>query len=558
MNEYIEEGVLDMFDLPAYVKNKSFAEAADIINKKFKGREDRVAQETKLDMLERLADAQEFIKEMNEQREESMRANAMEVPDMMDGETPAGFEEFTNPVGQVESSVISGQTSTPTGSGPLEGLTPPAMDINTSNDLNNYNDPNTPLQGLRSGETPNMFFLGGLLTEDGRFSDDLTETAGMLSGLVGGNSTPSQFESGKMGEVNTASSTVGGVVEGALDGIKTGNPLLAIGGALKGGISNLIGSKNANREVVRNNRRVDMSGNRQFQNIFKNGGLIDFSKFKLDDDIHSIPRSTPGLTTGIDSRNNVSAVNARKEPRTLRDPMPALDWAGGALGEVLRTAPIVSNILDKPKRISTPRGTRLGNRYEPSYIDREAIAEPIRSSNINRAVTELSGGDASVARANLQGTSLNRDRALANAYLQAEAMNNQERQAAQQFNLNVDNINLQQDERFIERSAQDEAAYQADRANRRAILAEDLAAFGKERLDERTVRDMFGYTRRGKYYVNANGDRLTPSQYKKMINDLGTSSSYTPDMMQRLLQMQLDNYASAKKASKESSKSDSN
>src|SRR5699024_10890781 len=186
--------------------------------------------------------------------------------------------------------------------------------------------------------------------------DDLTETAGMLSGLVGGNSTPSQFESGKMGEVNTASSTVGGVVEGALDGIKTGNPLLAIGGALKGGISNLLGSKKANREVVRNNRRVDMSGNRQFQNIFKNGGLIDFSKFKLDDDIHSIPRSTPGLTTGIDSRNNVSAVNARKEPRTLRDPMPALDWAGGALGEVLRTAPIVSNILDKPERISTPRG----------------------------------------------------------------------------------------------------------------------------------------------------------------------------------------------------------
>lgn len=483
MNEYIEEGVLDMFDLPAYVKNKSFAEAADIINKKFKGREDRVAQETKLDMLERLADAQEFVKEMNEERMIAMDANAEEVPDMMDGEIPEGADEFMAPIPVGAPSGVP-QTGMPQGGGQIQA---PQMNIDTQDDMNNYNDPNVPMQGLRSGETPNMFLLGGLL-EDGMFTDKASGLLGSGIDMLNLNTEPTISETGNIGHVDQTSAIGSGALQGASLGMQTGNPLIAAGGAVVGGVTGLIGAKKTNKKVNKANRNLDFAKNSQFSNTFNTGGPMD------------------------------------EEKKTFAG--KSLDWLGSNYGDILKTAPIVRNLTTSENRAVTPRGTRLDNRYDPTYVDKNALTNEISGANINRAITEMSGGDVGVARANLLGASINRDRALSNAYLQADMANRQENQTAQQFNLGVDQINLQQDERFIERKAQDDAAFNTARSARKAAIAEDIGAFGKERSDEQIVRGMFGYTRKGKYWVNDKGERLTGSQYKRMINDLGSSQSF--------------------------------
>lgn len=53
---------MSMFNLPSYTKGKTFAEASKAIEAKFKDRTDKVSTETKQELLERLANAQEYLK----------------------------------------------------------------------------------------------------------------------------------------------------------------------------------------------------------------------------------------------------------------------------------------------------------------------------------------------------------------------------------------------------------------------------------------------------------------------------------------------------------------
>lgn len=81
--------IIDDFNLPKYVKGKTFAEASKAINNKFKDRNDVHSKQTKEDLLGRLAEAQEYIK-----MQESLKSTSKEVPDQMMGEVPPGMEEF--------------------------------------------------------------------------------------------------------------------------------------------------------------------------------------------------------------------------------------------------------------------------------------------------------------------------------------------------------------------------------------------------------------------------------------------------------------------------------
>lgn len=57
------------FNLPKYIHGKSFAEASKLIEKKFKGRSDKEAMDTKNDLMSRLRDAQEYVKEVQAYKE---------------------------------------------------------------------------------------------------------------------------------------------------------------------------------------------------------------------------------------------------------------------------------------------------------------------------------------------------------------------------------------------------------------------------------------------------------------------------------------------------------
>lgn len=58
----MEKEIIKSFNLPGYVKGKTFADASKAIEKKFEGRNDKASLDTKQEFLERLASAQENVR----------------------------------------------------------------------------------------------------------------------------------------------------------------------------------------------------------------------------------------------------------------------------------------------------------------------------------------------------------------------------------------------------------------------------------------------------------------------------------------------------------------
>lgn len=59
----MKDDLTKKFKLPNYVKGKSFAEASKLIQDRFKDREDKISKDTMNTLLQRLRDAQEYIKQ---------------------------------------------------------------------------------------------------------------------------------------------------------------------------------------------------------------------------------------------------------------------------------------------------------------------------------------------------------------------------------------------------------------------------------------------------------------------------------------------------------------
>lgn len=80
------EDIISKFNLPSYIKGKSFAEASKIINKRSGDRTDNESVETKRELLDRLKNAQEFVKS---QEQEQQQGPMHQMPDgsMMPGES---------------------------------------------------------------------------------------------------------------------------------------------------------------------------------------------------------------------------------------------------------------------------------------------------------------------------------------------------------------------------------------------------------------------------------------------------------------------------------------
>jgi hypothetical protein len=106
--------VVEQFNLPKSLTGKTSAEASKIINRKFEGRNDKITTSTKKSMLDKVAQAQETIKQIQAQEiAAAQQTNSTEVPDMMEGQIPQGMEEFV-PQRQME---LGGFTGSQSGSG---------------------------------------------------------------------------------------------------------------------------------------------------------------------------------------------------------------------------------------------------------------------------------------------------------------------------------------------------------------------------------------------------------------------------------------------------------
>lgn len=77
---YINEDLAKQMNLPSYIKGKTFANASKSINDKFKDRNDIHTKATQKELLDRLANAQEYLKQQEAQINESMQSN-MQTPE---------------------------------------------------------------------------------------------------------------------------------------------------------------------------------------------------------------------------------------------------------------------------------------------------------------------------------------------------------------------------------------------------------------------------------------------------------------------------------------------
>ena len=467
--------LIDNFNLPSYIKGKSFAEASKAIEDRFKERKDKVSLDTKQELLERLSSAQEFTKEF---------------------ETSNTFSE-------------GGVASPPTTPG-----------------INGY-------LGLATGalDFGNQLF--------GKSNIDTT-----------GNS-----------RVTPTDNTVGNIAKGAKAGMIFG-PLGAGIGAGVGAITGIIGSKKNKDAANKANHNNTLMQNANYSesdfakggytNNYPNGGLPDFEKlFKsptgnvMDVPVNSGAGYTkPSLYTPGVNLNTQTTLDASKvDNNTYNGPLNAdtfakhqrkekindgikkvgqgikkgANWLGDNYGSILRYAPIVGNLTDKLEKPTTQRGSRLDNVYTPQLFDESRLVNQVNQNNMDKALTESSGGDLGALRSNLIGSNLAKLKATSDAYFKGNEVNRKEYTKQFEAGMQKDRTNVMLDNDFLNRQAADMGAYNTAKSAKRSALFEDIGKVGKEETYKKMVKERFGYTWSGKYWVDKDGKKVEDSIVKAKI-----------------------------------------
>jgi len=114
----LSQEAVEAVGLPRKFIGKTPGQIMSLIDKTFKDRNDSPSQNTKKDIADKVAQAQEMIKA----QQEAMQTQSQEVPDMMNGEIPQGMEEF------VQNQMMEGGELDPTMlQGPADALTSLAL-----------------------------------------------------------------------------------------------------------------------------------------------------------------------------------------------------------------------------------------------------------------------------------------------------------------------------------------------------------------------------------------------------------------------------------------------
>jgi len=315
----LDKGLVKQFNLPAYVANKSVSDASKAIDDKFKDRQDKYAQETKSTLLDRLSQAQEYLKQQEqaqqEQANQSMQANSQQVPDMMNGEVPQGMEEYAEQP-QMEAAqqeqMMQGQQPMP--ASPIaafggyqqnrySGIDELGSTMNVANP--SFARPQlSPISQLKpAGLVP---LQGATLSApvmpdpSGIAAKTLTSTAstpGMTGAQIGAGALgaagtamelgklafgkPAQDTSGQAAsaKVDKAGMIGGSALKGAQAGMAFGPWGAAIGGGV-GLIAGIAGAGKAGKAANENTNNFAMNVNKQFSdNVSAYGGELNVSKF---------------------------------------------------------------------------------------------------------------------------------------------------------------------------------------------------------------------------------------------------------------------------------------
>ena len=171
-------------------------------------------------------------------------------------------------------------------------------------------------------------------------------------------------------------------------------------------------------------------------------------------------------------------------------------------GDILRYVPTAVNAfqLATLPKAEVESLNRLDNRYKPGYVDEAALQNTARENYnmTSQALTGASGGSTSALRSNILGAGLNRNKAISDAYLKADNINRGEDAKAQQFNLGVDRVNLQQSNSEKDINVRNRAARANEKSKFLTGIGTNLGEIGEDEKYKDIIEKVSGYDQDGK------------------------------------------------------------
>ena len=561
------EDIISKFNLPSYIKGKSFAEASKIINKRSGDRTDVESVETKRELLDRLKQAQEFVKS----QEEPQQGPSHQMPDgsMMPGESHG--EEAQQSTYAYGGGVEQLNLNQMFGGGAVPPVDPAAtgMSAGTAN-------------GIAAGAGLASSLLGGpkegeesIIAGDAKQNqqiDAAKAAVGAAFGPIGG----AIVGVSKLGE--SVGEKIGGDAGAAVASVfspekamiatmqnKDASAMQKIGSTIPG-VGGVIAKDLADEAAADVHRQKVAAQHTQKDSLFANGGYTskDMGQRKMETGgfgntetalqkmlreakeaaaagteagfkgtgtDYSAGLSNPTQFKGGDSRgkayeNFQLGANGVKigdkdiskegyEPGKQYDGKSGGDDDGKKKGsplEALRYAPSVMNLaqLAKLKKDGVDKETlgRLDTRYNPQQVDEKAMQNAIaQQTAANRnAITNSGSGSAAATRANLLANNLQGTKALSSAQLAANQANAQDNVRGQNFNMNVDKTNLTQDNSEKDINARNKGGYDSQMSQLMASLGDSAGAIGKEEMLKKFPELMgMDYNWKGRYKTAAYG-----------------------------------------------------
>jgi hypothetical protein len=273
------------------------------------------------------------------------------------------------------------------------------------------------------------------------------------------------------------------------------------------------------------------------------GGMMPFQKDLFAVKQNLTPKVTQDLMRINDRTVNSSALSAYnneainpglyatsketdKDRYSLKNRLGrAGEVIGENTGDAMRLAPVAMNAYQLAK-LQKPKGFQydtLNNRYVPQYVDEAQMQRTIDQEGNNQmsALGQIGGSEGATRNAIL-AMGLNKTKGLSDAYANAAAQNRAQNASAQQFNLGVDSQNVAIRNKGIDERRADEGAYDAARSKYISAIGTDIGDIGKEKNASDAAIAMFGYTRKGKYVVDKNGNKISPEVLARKQADYAT------------------------------------
>jgi len=507
MKKYNED-LCKKFNLPKYIKGKSFADASKAISAKFEGLNDKAAKDTEQALMQRLANMQEYIKEQEapaEQYQNPMQQNQAFLGGMFGGEEGASMSE------------ASGQANSKAGPGAY----------------------------LAGAET--IFE-----SADGMFGNTDVDTSGAV---------------GNMQKKDATMPAIAATAKGVSAGAQIAGPWGAAIGGVVGGTGSLIGTSRKNKDISKANQNFDIASVNKDLNSFKKGGYVNQNKYAKGSLLDINPKK-PGYTNSegkffeyIDPDNpnenngangfgsmtkvmgipgEVPAYKSLAEPNqiALNSSVKKLTTQEAAdqskqskvgiignnnanktdlstdknnndkknsnyLENAMRLAPVAMNAFQLATMEDPEVEVRQKNnrKFDPALIDENRAQRDIlaNQSNTNRALQNAANGSKGFVAANMLGSDLNTSKAIGQASVNAQAQNNSQTQFGQQFDNANENFNIQQNNLEQELTDRNKGTYDTNRAALLTQMGNDLGNLGKEQLFKK-YPEMMGMT----YDANGN------------------------------------------------------